>query len=91
MKATDSAAYILGRARQLGLSATQLAGQLHLTYPTLHLRLTGQSDWRSSEIKALAEVLELGSAELYALTVDRTVPGAAPADFKDNGEIDCNS
>ena len=73
--------YILGRAKQLGLSLTQLAALLHMTYPTLHQRLTGRSYWRAGEIKALAELLQLPRDEIYALTVEQTIPAweTAPA------------
>lgn len=73
--------YILGRAKQMGLSITQLAGLLHMTYPTLHQRLAGRSDWRAGEIKALAELLQLPRDEIYALTVEQTIPAreTAPA------------
>lgn len=71
--------YILGRAKQLGLSLTQLAALLHMTYPTLRQRLLGNADWRAGEIKLLEKLLKFTPAEIYALTVDKAVPEDASA------------
>lgn len=70
--------YILGRAKQLGLSLTQLAALLHMTYPTLRQRLLGNADWRAGEIKLLEKLLKFTPAEIYALTVDKPSPRTPP-------------
>lgn len=50
-----------------------------MTYPTLRQKLLGKSDWRSTEIKVLAERLKFSPAEIYALTVEQSVPEETPA------------
>lgn len=56
-----------------GISNRAMAGRLELSEQAFYNKINGQSEFKNSEIKALAEMLGLSMAEVNAIFFDGEV------------------
>lgn len=63
-----------GRITEMGFSLSSFAEAVHLSRPCLRMKLSGQSDFRASEIEKICVLLDIPHSEVCSYFFTAVVP-----------------